>query len=60
VTANDSANRIVGSSALDTINAAGGDDFIETVASNDAVDCGDGSDIVLTAAGAPVRTACEL
>jgi Ca2+-binding RTX toxin-like protein len=60
VTANDSANRIVGSSALDTINAAGGDDFIETVASNDAVDCGDGSDIVVTAAGTPVRTACEL
>jgi Ca2+-binding RTX toxin-like protein len=60
VTANDSANRIVGSSALDTINAAGGDDFIETVASNDAVDCGDGSDIVVAAGGTPVRTACEL
>ncbi len=60
VTANDSANRIVGSSALDTINAAGGDDFIETVASNDVVDCGDGSDIVVAAGGVPVRTACEL
>lgn len=60
VTANDSANRIVGSSALDTINAAGGDDFVETVGGNDALDCGDGSDIVVSAAGTPVKTACEL
>lgn len=60
VVANDLANRIVGSSALDTITAAGGDDFIETVGGNDAVDCGDGSDIVVAAAGTPVKVACEL
>lgn len=60
VTGNGSANRIIGSSALDTINSLGGDDFLETVDANDVVDCGDGSDIVYSAAGTPVLTACEL
>lgn len=60
VEANALNNRIVGSTAIDTIDALGGDDFIETVAAVDVVDCGDGSDIVVSAAGSPTLTACEL
>lgn len=62
ITGNAGNNRIVGSSALDTITTLGGDDFIETVASNDVVSCGDGSDIMYVAAGTPVNALldCEL
>ncbi len=60
VTGNTLANRIIGSSAVDTISTLGDDDFIETVAGADVVDCGDGSDIVVSAAGSPTKTACEL
>ncbi len=60
VTGNVSNNKIVGSSAVDTINAGAGDDNIETVGGTDVVDCGDGSDFVYSAAGTPVLTACEL
>lgn len=62
ITGNAGNNRIVGSSALDTISSLGGDDFIETVNGNDVVTCGDGSDIMYVAAGTPVNAAadCEL
>lgn len=62
ITGNAANNRIVGSTALDTITSLGGDDFIETVAANDVVTCGDGSDIMFVAAGVPVNAAadCEL
>lgn len=60
VTGNALANRIMGSSALDTITSLGGDDFIETNGAADVVDCGDGSDILVGAGAAPVGTTCEL
>ncbi len=60
VTGNVSANRIVGSSALDTISSGDGDDLIETSGAADVVDCGDGSDILVGAGAAPVGTTCEL
>lgn len=62
ITGNALNNRIVGSSAADVIDTAGGDDFIESVGGNDAVTCGDGSDIWLQGAGTPTNAAadCEL
>ncbi len=60
VTANALANKIVGSSALDTITALGGDDRVETNGGADVVDCGDGSDILIGAGASPVGTTCEL
>ena len=60
VTGNVSANRIVGSSAVDTISSGDGDDLIETSGGADVVDCGDGSDILVGTGASPVGTTCEL
>lgn len=60
VTGNVSANRIVGSTQLDTISSGDGDDFIETMGAADVVDCGDGSDILVGSGASPVGTTCEL
>ena len=53
-------NHLWGSTQLDTISSAGGDDFVETRGGADAVDCGDGSDILIGAGAVPVGVTCEL
>lgn len=53
-------NHLWGSTQLDTISSAGGDDFVETRGGADAVNCGDGSDILVGAGAVPVGVTCEL
>lgn len=53
-------NHLWGSTQLDTLSSAGGDDFVETNGASDVVDCGDGSDILIGAGAAPVGVTCEL
>jgi Ca2+-binding RTX toxin-like protein len=53
-------NHLWGSTQVDTLSSAGGDDFVETLGGADAVDCGDGSDILIGPGAVPVGVTCEL
>ncbi len=53
-------NHLWGSTQLDTLSSVGGDDFVETRGGTDAVDCGDGSDILIGPGAVPVGLTCEL
>jgi Ca2+-binding RTX toxin-like protein len=60
VLGNASNNHLQGSSQIDALSGAAGDDLIETNGAADVVDCGDGSDILVGAGAVPVGTSCEL
>ncbi|MBE2251953.1 MAG: hypothetical protein IAE78_20630 [Myxococcus sp.] len=53
-------NHLWGSTQVDALSSAGGDDLVETMGAADVVDCGDGSDILIGAGATVVGGTCEL